>query len=103
VVEGATAEATAERSAADTEAVVGATVITDHTAVARATAVAASLDMVAVAAAVAAPTVVAMAHKLLEVTEATEAVRNRLLLLLRQSQLSPPPPLMPLSRPSNSS
>jgi len=48
--------------------------------------------------AVAALTVAAMAHKLLE---ATEAVRNRLLHQLRQSQLSPPL-LRPCSHLSNS-
>jgi hypothetical protein len=83
---------TAARSVVDTEAaVVGAIANTDRTAVARATVVAVSLDTVAVAsldmveAVVAALTVAAMAHKLLEATQATEA-RNRLMQQSRQSQ-----------------
>ena len=96
----------AARSVADTEAVVvGAIANTDRTAVARATVVAVSPDTEAVASldtvvvvAVAALTVAAMAHKLLE---ATEAVRNRLLHQLPQSQLSPLL-LLPCSHLSNS-
>jgi len=68
---------------------VGATAIMDHTVVAQATVVAASPDMVAVV--VAAPTVAAMAHKLLEaMEEAMEAVRNRLLQQLPQPRPNPP-------------
>lgn len=105
MVEVDTVEVTAAaRSVADTEAVVvGAIANTDRTAVARATVVAVSPDTVVVAsldtvAVVAALTVAAMAHKLLE---ATEAVRNRLLHQLPQSQLSPLL-LLPCSHLSNS-
>jgi hypothetical protein len=86
VVEVATAEVTAARSVADTE-VVDAIVITDRTAVARATVEAVSLGTVeapspgtaaaaVVVVVVAVLTVAATVRKLLE---ATEAVRNRLL------------------------
>lgn len=88
---------TAARNVVDTEAaVVGAIVNTDRTVVARATAVAVSPDTVAVASpdmvaavVVVALTVAAMAHKLLEATQATEA-RNRLMQQSHQPQLNPP-------------
>jgi hypothetical protein len=107
VAEVDTVEVTAAaRNVADTEAVVvDAIANTDRTAVARATVVAVSPDTVAVASldtvvvvVAAALTVVAMAHKL---PEATEAARNRRLHQLRQSQLSLPL-LRPCSHLSNS-
>jgi hypothetical protein len=108
VAEVDTVEVTAAaRNVADTEAVVvDAIANTDRTAVARATVVAvspdtvavASLDTVVVGVVAAALTVVAMAHKL---PEATEAARNRRLHQLRQSQLSLPL-LRPCSHLSNS-